>query len=58
MHKTEKLVVERDGIVEGLTESIVSHGITKLVMGAAASKNYSRYDLHQKFIALYFRTLT
>ncbi|XP_074563107.1 U-box domain-containing protein 33-like isoform X1 [Curcuma longa] len=31
-----------DDIAKGLTESIISHGITKLVMGAAASKNYSR----------------
>ncbi|XP_042391233.1 U-box domain-containing protein 33-like [Zingiber officinale] len=42
VHKAEKVVIERDDIAEGLTESIVSHGITKLVMGAAASKNYSR----------------
>ncbi|XP_074563062.1 U-box domain-containing protein 33-like [Curcuma longa] len=43
VHKAEKLVIEMDDIAEGLTESIISHGITKLVMGAAASKNYSSY---------------
>ncbi|XP_074560081.1 U-box domain-containing protein 33-like [Curcuma longa] len=42
VHKAEKLVIEMDDIAKGLTESIISHGITKLVMGAAACKNYSR----------------
>ncbi|KAJ3680479.1 hypothetical protein LUZ60_016757 [Juncus effusus] len=38
----EKLVIERDNIVNGIIELISFHGITKLVMGAAADKQYSR----------------
>ncbi|XP_072988878.1 U-box domain-containing protein 33-like isoform X1 [Typha latifolia] len=40
--RTEKLVIEMDDIIKGLEELISLHGITKLVMGAAADKHYSR----------------
>ncbi|XP_042433976.1 U-box domain-containing protein 33-like isoform X2 [Zingiber officinale] len=40
--KAEKLVIEKEDVAKGLIELIASHGITKLVMGAAAEKNYKR----------------
>ncbi|XP_072955890.1 U-box domain-containing protein 33-like [Typha angustifolia] len=40
--RAEKLVIEADDIIKGLEELISLHGITKLVMGAAADKHYSR----------------
>lgn len=40
--KAEKLVIENEDVAKGLIELIASHGITKLVMGAAAEKNYKR----------------
>ncbi|KAG6474876.1 hypothetical protein ZIOFF_064092 [Zingiber officinale] len=40
--KVEKAVIEMDGIANGLVELIERHRITKLVMGAAADKHYSR----------------
>ncbi|KAG8083852.1 hypothetical protein GUJ93_ZPchr0010g8538 [Zizania palustris] len=39
--KCEKLVVENENIVAGLVQLITFHGITKLVISAAAGKNYS-----------------
>lgn len=41
--KAEKLVIEMDDVAKGLLELISLHGITKLVMGAAADKHYSKY---------------
>lgn len=41
----EKVVIEMDDIANGLVELIGLHCITKLVMGAAADKHYSRQDL-------------
>ncbi|XP_008778858.2 U-box domain-containing protein 33-like isoform X1 [Phoenix dactylifera] len=40
--QAEKLVFETDDVSKGLVELIAQHGITKLVMGAAADKHYSR----------------
>ncbi|XP_010940488.1 U-box domain-containing protein 33 [Elaeis guineensis] len=40
--QAEKLVIETDDVSKGLVELIAKHGITKLVMGAAADKHYSR----------------
>lgn len=40
--KVEKAVIEMDDIANGLVELIERHRITKLVMGAAADKHYSR----------------
>ncbi|OAY75725.1 U-box domain-containing protein 33 [Ananas comosus] len=40
--KAEKLVIEMDDVAKGLLELISLHGITKLVMGAAADKHYSK----------------
>ncbi|GJM91394.1 hypothetical protein PR202_ga07758 [Eleusine coracana subsp. coracana] len=40
--KCEKLVIENAHIAKGITELVSMHGVTKLVMGAAADKNYSR----------------
>ncbi|XBI47668.1 U-box domain-containing protein 33-like [Triticum dicoccoides] len=38
----EKIIIEKDDVAKGLEELIVLHGITKLVMGAAADKHYSK----------------
>ncbi|KAJ4974585.1 hypothetical protein NE237_007759 [Protea cynaroides] len=38
----EKKHIERDNIENGNVELILQHGITKLVMGAAADRHYSR----------------
>ncbi|TVT99661.1 hypothetical protein EJB05_34452 [Eragrostis curvula] len=40
--KCEKLVFENDDVVAGLIDLIASHGVTKLVISAAADKHYSR----------------
>lgn len=40
--KCEKIVIENDDIANGITELILLHGVSKLVMGAAADKQYSR----------------
>lgn len=40
--RAEKLVFENDDVGSGIVELVASHGITKLVMGAAADKHYSR----------------
>ncbi|CAL9100940.1 unnamed protein product [Musa acuminata var. zebrina] len=40
--KVEKVVIEMDDIAKGLVELIERHRITKLVMGAAADKHYSK----------------
>ncbi|XP_064955312.1 U-box domain-containing protein 33-like [Musa acuminata AAA Group] len=42
VQKAEKLVIERDDVGKGLVELIALHGITKLVMGAAEDRYYSR----------------
>lgn len=39
----EKIIIEKDDVAKGLEELIALHGITKLVMGAAADKHYSKY---------------
>ncbi|KAJ4974616.1 hypothetical protein NE237_007790 [Protea cynaroides] len=38
----EKIYIEVDNIEKGIVELILQHGITKLVMGAAANKRYSK----------------
>ncbi|KAI4981002.1 hypothetical protein ZWY2020_021487 [Hordeum vulgare] len=38
----EKIIIEKDDVAKGLEELIALHGITKLVMGAAADKHYSK----------------
>ncbi|GJN20051.1 hypothetical protein PR202_gb07377 [Eleusine coracana subsp. coracana] len=43
--KCEKLVIENAHIAKGITELVSMHGVTKLVMGAAADKNYSREEV-------------
>jgi K+-sensing histidine kinase KdpD len=40
--KCEKIVIENEDIANGITELILLHGVSKLVMGAAADKQYSR----------------
>ncbi|XP_038681870.1 U-box domain-containing protein 33 [Tripterygium wilfordii] len=40
--RAEKVYIERDCIKKGILELISQHGIRKLVMGAAADKQYSR----------------
>ncbi|KAF0928612.1 hypothetical protein E2562_006053 [Oryza meyeriana var. granulata] len=40
--KCEKLVIGKEDVVAGLLELIALHGITKLVIAAAADKHYSR----------------
>ncbi|XP_015697309.1 U-box domain-containing protein 33-like isoform X2 [Oryza brachyantha] len=40
--KCEKIVIENEDIASGIIELILLHGVTKLVMGAAADKQYSR----------------
>ncbi|XP_020113001.1 U-box domain-containing protein 33-like [Ananas comosus] len=40
--RAEKVVIERDDVGEGLVEIVADRGITKLVMGAASEKQYSR----------------
>ncbi|XP_042442040.1 U-box domain-containing protein 33-like [Zingiber officinale] len=42
VHKAETLVIEKDNVGKGLLELVANRGITKLVMGAAADRNYSR----------------
>ncbi|KQK00721.1 hypothetical protein BRADI_3g51397v3 [Brachypodium distachyon] len=38
----EKIMIDKDDVAKGLEELIALHGITKLVMGAASDKNYSK----------------
>ncbi|KAG8059960.1 hypothetical protein GUJ93_ZPchr0002g23117 [Zizania palustris] len=38
----EKLIIEKEDIAKGLEDIIALHGITMLVMGAAADKHYSK----------------
>ncbi|KAL6911794.1 hypothetical protein ACP4OV_000599 [Aristida adscensionis] len=38
----EKLIIEKDDVAKGLEELILLHGVTKLVMGAAADKQHSK----------------
>ncbi|XP_072993674.1 U-box domain-containing protein 33-like isoform X1 [Typha latifolia] len=40
--RADKVVIEKNDIAQGLVEVIAQHGITNLVMGAAADKHYSR----------------
>ncbi|CAI0472194.1 unnamed protein product [Linum tenue] len=40
--QAEELVVEKESIEDGILELITSHGIKKLVMGAAANRRYSK----------------
>ncbi|KAL6642740.1 hypothetical protein ACP70R_020921 [Stipagrostis hirtigluma subsp. patula] len=40
--KCEKLVIENEDVAKGISELVSLHGVTKLVMGAAADKHYSR----------------
>ncbi|XP_047057662.1 U-box domain-containing protein 33-like [Lolium rigidum] len=40
----EKIIIENDDVARGLEELITLHGITKLVMGAASDKYYSKYE--------------
>ncbi|URE38546.1 U-box domain-containing protein [Musa troglodytarum] len=40
--RAEKLVIENDDVTRGLVDLIAQVGITKLVMGAAADKRYSK----------------
>ncbi|WOK94871.1 hypothetical protein Cni_G03576 [Canna indica] len=42
IRKVEKLVIEKDDVSKGLVELIALHGITKLVMGAAADRHCTR----------------
>nr|XP_034572176.1 U-box domain-containing protein 57-like isoform X2 [Setaria viridis]TKV95083.1 hypothetical protein SEVIR_9G337400v2 [Setaria viridis] len=40
--KCEKLVTENDNVAKGIVELVSLHGVSKLIMGAAADKHYSR----------------
>ncbi|XP_074580758.1 U-box domain-containing protein 33-like [Curcuma longa] len=42
VHEAETLVIENDNVGKGLLELVAKCRITKLVMGAAADRNYSR----------------
>jgi len=41
--KCEKLVIENDDVAKGIAEIVSLHGVSKLIMGAAADKHFSRY---------------
>ena len=43
--KCEKLVIEKEDAASGLVELISVHGITELVVSAAADRHYSRYGI-------------
>ncbi|VAI19655.1 unnamed protein product [Triticum turgidum subsp. durum] len=47
--QAEKLVVESEDVAEGLVQLITAHHITALVMGAAADKHYSKYEIVKEF---------
>ncbi|RZR88153.1 hypothetical protein BHM03_00015701 [Ensete ventricosum] len=57
VQKAEKLVIERDDVGKGLVELIALHGITKLVMGAAADRYYSRYAWQMQILHFIIRFL-
>ncbi|KAG2539540.1 hypothetical protein PVAP13_9NG480014 [Panicum virgatum] len=40
--KCEKLVIENNDVAKGIMELVSLHGVSKLIMGAAADKHYSR----------------
>ncbi|KAM0877722.1 hypothetical protein ACQ4PT_035312 [Festuca glaucescens] len=40
--KGKKLVIQTEDIAKGIAELVSKHGVSKLVMGAAADKHYSR----------------
>ena len=40
------VIIEMDDVAEGLNQLIALHGITRLVMGAAADQHYSKYRSH------------
>ncbi|CAD6211975.1 unnamed protein product [Miscanthus lutarioriparius] len=40
--KCEKLVIENDNVAKGIAEIVSLHGVSKLIMGAAADKHFSR----------------
>jgi hypothetical protein len=42
----DKMIIDKNDVAKGLEEFIALQGITKLVMGAAADKHYSKYGLH------------
>lgn len=46
-------MIEKDDVRKGLVEIVAQHGITQLVMGAAADKYYSRYSLQMHFFKLW-----
>ncbi|KAM7508648.1 hypothetical protein LguiA_019101 [Lonicera macranthoides] len=46
--RAEKLQIEMDSIEKGIVELISQHGIRKLVIGAAADKQYSRRMMEPK----------
>jgi len=45
-----KEAIQNDDIAKGIIELISLHGITKLVVGAASDKNYSKYG--KKYLLL------
>ncbi|EMS46585.1 U-box domain-containing protein 33 [Triticum urartu] len=47
--QAEKLVVESEDVAEGLVQLITAHHITALVMGAAADKHYTKYEIVKEF---------
>jgi hypothetical protein len=42
-----------DDVAKGLEELITLHGITRLVMGAAADQHYSEYGPHLPNVAFF-----
>ncbi|PUZ40250.1 hypothetical protein GQ55_9G409600 [Panicum hallii var. hallii] len=40
--KCEKLVIENNDVAKGIMELVSLHGVSKLIMGAASDKHYSR----------------
>lgn len=49
--KCEKLLFEKEDVVGGLIDLIASHGVTNLVMQAAADRHYSRYAKNNRMDA-------
>lgn len=40
-----------DNVEQGIVELVAQRGIRRLVMGAAADKQYSKYEQHVKSVA-------
>lgn len=52
--EAEALYTEMDHVEKGILELITKHGISNLVMGAAADKHYSKYKPQKDFSFFHF----